>query len=96
MRNDKAVLDKKTSLLLLFSRGAKTRERILLTLKYGQKNCNQIRGELGVDWWTVQKHLKQLKAANLVEDVSLGRILYYKITEKGENAMRFVCSKIPK
>lgn len=89
----KVRLDKETSMLLLFSKGAKTRERILWTLQHAQKNCNQIRKELRIDWWSVQKHLTRLQNAGLVEDVSLGRILYYKITSKGENVLRFFSSE---
>jgi predicted transcriptional regulator len=90
---NKVKLDKETSLLLLFSKGAETRKRILRTLLDAQKNCNQIRKELRIDWWSVQKHLRRLQNAGLVEDVSLGRILYYKMTSKGENVLRFLSSE---
>lgn len=78
-------LDDEVNILLNVSKGAKTRRKRLKTLQYSVKNCNQIANEIGVDWWTVQKHLKRLEKAGLVKNVNLGRIQFYKMTLKGES-----------
>ncbi len=75
-------------ILLVFSKGAKTRRQILETLLRGPKNCHQIAKELKLDWWTVQKHLKKLKEANLIKQVKLGRIIFYKSTYEGEKLLK--------
>jgi predicted transcriptional regulator len=71
-------------LLLSISKGAKTRKEILKILQYYMRNCNQIANEIGVNWWTVQKHLQRLEKAGLIIGLSLGRIRFYKISLKGE------------
>ena len=82
----KPTLDDETSLLLVFSTGAKTRRRILVALLSRLRNCNQIASELKLDWWTVAKHLEHLEQAKLIKCVNIGRIRFYKATSKGESA----------
>jgi len=76
--NDQQVI------LLFFSKGAETRRKILETLLEGPKNCHQIAKELKLDWWTVQKHLKKLREVNLVKQVKVGSIRFYKLICEGE------------
>jgi predicted ArsR family transcriptional regulator len=88
-------LDDETNVLLIVSRGAKTRRRILQTLKSGLMNCNQIAEQLNIDWWTVQKHLQRLEKAELIKNVTLGRIRFYKTTSKGQITLKYVFLKPP-
>jgi|YelNatPaOPRAMG01_1025707.scaffolds.fasta_scaffold10405_7 predicted transcriptional regulator len=83
-------LDDETCLLLMFSQGAKMRKNIIEKLLYGPKNCNQIAKELESDWWTIQKHLQRLEKAGLIKSISLGRLRFYKITFKGEKALKLI------
>lgn len=78
-------LDDESSLLLVFSKGAKTRRRIIATLQTRLLNCNQIASELDLDWWTVAKHLEYLKQSGLIRCMNVGRIRFYKVTPKGES-----------
>lgn len=78
-------------LLLTFSRGAKSRKKVLKALISRPKNCNQIRREVKLEWWTVQKHLQILMKANLIKHVDLGNIKFYKLTK---NAKEMVDSLI--
>ena len=79
--------------LLILSRGADTRRRILKTLIRTPKNCNQMARELGSSWWTVQKHLQRLIKAGLIVSMNFGHTKFYKITQKGELALKFASSK---
>jgi predicted transcriptional regulator len=85
--------DSKISVLLLHSRGAAMREKILNTLLSGPKNCNQIARNLESDWWTIKKHLQFLMSAKLVKPVDFGRITFYEITLEGNAALKYVLSK---
>jgi len=78
---------KRIELLLLFSKGAKSRLNILSTLRQRPKNCNEIAKELDFGWWTVQKHLKRMQRENLVKCEDFGRIKFYVLTTKGEEAL---------
>lgn len=75
-------------LLLILSRGAKSRRNILKTLLFKPKNCNQIAEELELDWWTVQKHLQFLMSENLIKSLDFGRRKLYKLTPKGREALK--------
>jgi predicted transcriptional regulator len=86
-------VEKRTELLLMFSRGAKSRISILETLCRKPKNCNQIAKETGLDWWTVQKHLQRLLSEKLVKSVGFGQIKFYDMTLKGEAALRLCLEK---
>lgn len=77
-------LDDKVNILLNISKGAKTRRKILKTLQYSVKNCNQIANEIGVDWWTVQRHLQRLEKVGLINNINMGRVKFYKLTLKAE------------
>jgi len=80
-------IDNEVEILLCFSKGAETRKRILKSLQYRQKNCNQIAKELGLDWWSVQKHLQRLKKVNLMLSLKIGRIEFYKMSSKCKAAL---------
>lgn len=81
---EKLQLDDESIVLLKFSKGAKSRRRILQLLQLSPRNCNQIAKSLKSDWWTVQKHLKRLERAGIVRSISFGRIQFYKTTAKGD------------
>jgi predicted transcriptional regulator len=80
--------EKIVQVLLVFSRGAKSRRCIMASLLFKPKNCNQIAEELGVDWWSVQKHLQRLLGEKLVERFDVGQIKFYTVSAKGEEALR--------
>jgi predicted transcriptional regulator len=72
-------LDDTIYVLLNISKGAETRRRILKALQCGPKNCNQIARQIGVDWWTIQKHLQLLIKTGLINEINIGRMKYYKL-----------------
>lgn len=84
---------KRVELLLLFSRGAKSRMNILVTLSGAPKNCNQIANKTGLGWWTVQKHLTCLQRENFVICVIFGRIKFYNQTTQGQEALKLCLEK---
>lgn len=84
---------KRVELLLVFSRGAKSRMSILATLRDEPKNCNQIANETGLGWWTVQKHLMCLHGENFVLWVNFGKIKFYDLTAEGEEAFNLCLEK---
>jgi predicted ArsR family transcriptional regulator len=86
-------LNSEVGLLLVLSKGAATRKKILEKLLFKPRNCNQVAVELGLDWWTVQKHLELLAKEALVRSLNLGRMKFYKITRKGELALKFASSQ---
>lgn len=69
-------IDSEVEILLCFSKGAKTRRKILKSLQYRPKNCHQIAKELNLDWSSVQKHLRHLKKANLVKGLKLEELSF--------------------
>ena len=79
--------------LLTLSRGAESRKKILLTLLSGPKNCRQISQKIGLDWWTVQKHLRLLLKENIVNSSDFGNSKFYKLTPKGEAAIKAILSE---
>jgi predicted transcriptional regulator len=72
-------------ILLLLSRGAKTRLKIIRTLFSCPRNCHQIASELKTSWWTIYKHLQHLEKAGLIRNISLGHIRFYALTSKGKS-----------
>lgn len=86
-------MEKRTQLLLTFSRGAKSRRNILEILLLRPRNCNQIAKGTKLDWWTVQKHLQRLLSDNLVKCLNFGQIKFYTVTAKGEEALRYCSQK---
>ncbi len=78
--------------LLTLSRGAESRKKILIVLLSGPKNCSQIAKEVGLDWWTVQKHLRCLMKENLVKSSDFGNSRFYRVTPIGENITRAIFS----
>ena len=79
--------------LLSLSRGAESRKKILIALLSGPKNCSQIAREVGLDWWTVQKHLRCLMKENLVKSSDFGNSKFYRLTQKGEEAIKAILPK---
>lgn len=76
-------------MLLNLSKGAESRKRILSTLLSGSKNCCQIARELQLNWRTVNRHLLILLKANLIRRIVFGQRIFFKLTPKGEEAIRF-------
>jgi predicted transcriptional regulator len=74
--------------LLSLSRGAESRKKILSALLSEPKNCSQIAREVGLDWWTVQKHLRSLLKENIIKSSAFGNSKFYKLSVVGEEAIR--------
>lgn len=89
IRKAESELDDEINLLLNFSKGAKTRRKILESLRHCLKNCNQIAKEIKADWWTIHKHLQRLKKAGLIKSVNFGMVEFYRLTSTGEEALKF-------
>lgn len=73
--------------LLTLSKGAESRKKILSSLLNGPKNCRQLSREVGLDWWTIQKHLRKLLKENIVKSSDFGNSKFYRLTSKGEDAI---------
>lgn len=86
----KAKDDSVFSILFSLSKGAESRKRILSSLFLGPKNCNQISKELGLDWWTVKKHLLILSNEHIVKSMQFGNSKFYKLTPVGEEALKLI------
>lgn len=78
--------------LLTLSRGAGSRKKILIALLSGPKNCSQISKEVGLNWWTVQKHLRSLMKENIIKNSVFGTSKYYKLSLIGEEVIRAILS----
>ncbi|MDR2699417.1 MAG: winged helix-turn-helix domain-containing protein [Nitrososphaerota archaeon] len=76
--------------LLVSSRGATSRRKILTALLSGPKNCNQISKETKLNWWAIQRHLQHLHHEKLVKIHNFGQIKIYANTPKGTVALK-VC-----
>jgi predicted transcriptional regulator len=76
------------SFLLHFSKGAKTRKRILNKLLNGSTSCNNIATDLAVNWRTANRHLKILEKESLVKSFNFGERKIYKLTLKGEKVTK--------
>ncbi|MEJ2271249.1 MAG: winged helix-turn-helix domain-containing protein [Candidatus Bathyarchaeota archaeon] len=86
-RTDK---DEIIQVIFTFSRGAKSRRNILKSLIFQPKNCNQIADNLGLDWWTVQKHLQFLISENIIKSFEFGRRKIYKLTPEGRKVIKIL------
>lgn len=87
-RADKNRCENEILILLVLSRGAESRKKILKALLHSSKNCSQIAREVGLDWWTVQKHLCRLMKKNIVNSSDFGNSKFYRLTPKGEEVIR--------
>lgn len=76
--------------LLHISKGAASRKKILQKLLLNSKNCNQLANECGLEWWSVQKHLLILSKEKLINRIKFGHITFYKITVRGQNALKVI------
>ena len=76
------------SFLLRFSKGAKSRNKILNILLYGSKSCNHIATDLGLNWRTAYRHLRILEKESLVKSFDFGERKFYKLTLKGEKVTK--------
>jgi DNA-binding transcriptional ArsR family regulator len=79
IRSGKRTVNDVMNVLLIFSRGAVMRRKIIKILIYAPKNCNQIAKCLKVNWWTIQKHLQRLEKAGIIKGVNVGRVRYYSL-----------------
>ena len=85
---EKAIYETAVLVLLVLSRGAESRKRILILLLSGPKNCSQIARDVSLDWWTVQKHLRSLMKENIIKSSAFGNSKFYKLSSMGEEAIR--------
>lgn len=76
--------------LLVLSQGAHLRRKILDRLHLAPRNCHQMAKEFDVDWWTIRKHLERLTKAGFVIALGFGNTRFYRITPKGESALKAV------
>jgi predicted transcriptional regulator len=91
-RIGKNSCENELSILLLLSRGAVSRKKILEALLYGSKNCSQIARDVELDWWTVQRHLRLLLKEHMVESSAFGNSKYYRLTQKGKEVIKALLS----
>ena len=87
-KDGKAGYETAVIILLSLSRGAGSRKKILVVLLSGPKNCSQIAREVGLDWWTVKKHLLSLMKENLIKSSAFGNSKFYKLSSLGEEVIR--------
>jgi hypothetical protein len=80
--------------LLVFSKGAKSRKKIMVELRTSPKNCNQLSEITGLAWWTIKKHLIQLQKENLISELSFGNSKYFTLTCTGLDAIACIQGKI--
>lgn len=92
-RVDKNCWDNVISVVLLLSKGAESRRKILEVLLYGSKSCNQIAKETKLNWRTVNWHLQVLMEENLIDSGGFGQRRFYRLTKKGEKALEYFQSK---
>ncbi|MCW4005967.1 MAG: helix-turn-helix domain-containing protein [Candidatus Bathyarchaeota archaeon] len=90
---NRGIVAPEVLVLFRLSRGAKSRKRILKSLVCTPKNCSQIAKDVGLDWWTVQKHLRYLLKENIVKSLSFGNSKFYQLTQKGVDASAVVLSE---
>jgi len=91
-RADENSYESEILILLRLSRGAGSRKKILKALLYSSKNCSQIAREVGLDWWTVQKHLCRLMKESIVKSSDFGNSKFYRLTPKGEDVIKALLS----
>lgn len=81
------IINKKSLIPLLSSKGSLNRIKILEIIMKEPMSCNQIARKLGLNWWTVQKHLEVLKRENLIEPIIYGKRLLYKTSPFGVSVL---------
>ena len=72
--------------------GEKNRLKILCLLRDNEHCVCEILEHLELSQSLVSHHLSDLKEAGLVEDEGKGRRVYYKLTEKGREAINTILS----
>lgn len=87
--SSKSQYEPQVFVLLLFSRGGESRLKILSALN-PPKNYNEIAKETEHEWWTAQRHLQVLLKENLIKKYDFGRIKFYSITTKGQEAIKAI------
>ena len=86
---DEKGLDKTIIVVLILSKGAKARRRILRALLPESKSCSQIARGVKLNWRTVNWHLQVLIKENLVRSISFGQRKFYELTPRGKEAAEF-------
>jgi predicted transcriptional regulator len=84
---DKPALETPVLFLLIYSKGAISRRKILTSLLSCPKNCNQLSKEAKLEWWSIKKHLEYLCQEKLIKVHQCGRMKIYEITSKGKDAI---------
>ena len=80
--------NERIQILLMLSRGAKSRRNIMKSLLCQPKNCSQIARDVKLDWWTVQRHLQLLMKERMVKNSSFGNLKYYRLSHNGKELIR--------
>lgn len=68
-------------------RGSSTRIKLLNVIINEEKNKLQIAKEIGIDWKTVDNHVKMLMQSRLIEEKLVGASRYYTITSSGRKIL---------
>lgn len=68
-------------------RGSSTRIKLLNIIISEEKNKHQIAKEIGIDWKTVDNHVKMLMQNRLIEEKLVGASKYYIITPNGRKVL---------
>lgn len=85
--------DYDTFKLVTKMRGSPTRQRLLDSLREGQKNKLQLAREFSVDWKTIDNHIEMLVQGGLVEEkMVIGTARYYGITKSGNRVLSLLVS----
>jgi len=79
--------DYDTFRLVVRMRGSSTRIRVLNAILDKPKNKLQLAKELGVDWKTVDNHVRMLMESRLIEEKSIDISKCYLITENGRKVL---------
>lgn len=74
--------------ILVKMRGGDTRVKILRNLTTVPKSKLQIANELGMDWKSIDGHVRTLSDHNLVKEaISFGTATYFAITDRGKEIL---------
>lgn len=68
-------------------RGSSTRIKLLNVIISEEKNKHQIAKEIGIDWKTVDNHVKMLMQNRLIEEKLVDASKYYTITPNGRKVL---------
>lgn len=86
--------DYDTFRLVTKMRGSSTRQRLLDSLKAGQRNKLQLAREFGVDWKTIDNHIEMLVQSGLVEEkMMIGTARYYGTTKRGKKVLSLLSNE---